>query len=93
MKDKINGLATHSKNKNIRDFYGEIKEFKRGGQLRTNSVKDDNGNLLADFPNILNRWMNYLSRILKIYSVYDVRHMEMHTAEQLVPNPSPLITS
>jgi hypothetical protein len=82
MKDKINELATHSKNKNIRDFYGGIKEFKRGGQLRTNSVKDDNGNLLADSPNILNRWKNYFSHILKVYRVYDVRHIEMHTAEQ-----------
>jgi hypothetical protein len=30
LKEKINELATNSKNKNIRDLYREIKEFTRG---------------------------------------------------------------
>jgi hypothetical protein len=30
LKDKINELATNSKNKTIRDLYRGIKEFKRG---------------------------------------------------------------
>jgi hypothetical protein len=30
IKDKINELAIHSKNKNIRDLYRGINEFKRG---------------------------------------------------------------
>jgi hypothetical protein len=30
LKDEINGLATNSKNKNIRDLYRGINEFKRG---------------------------------------------------------------
>jgi hypothetical protein len=30
LKDKINELATNSKNKNIRDLYRGINEFKRG---------------------------------------------------------------
>jgi hypothetical protein len=30
LKDKINELATYSKNKNIRDLYKGINEFKRG---------------------------------------------------------------
>jgi hypothetical protein len=34
LKDKINELATNSKNKNIRDLYRGIHEFKRGYQLR-----------------------------------------------------------
>jgi hypothetical protein len=32
LKDKINGLATNSKNKNIRDLYRGINEFKSGYQ-------------------------------------------------------------
>jgi hypothetical protein len=36
MKDKINELATNYKNKNIRDLYTGINEFKKGHQLRTN---------------------------------------------------------
>jgi hypothetical protein len=55
LKDKINELATDSKNKNIRGLYRGINEFKRGYQPRSNLVKDENGDLLADSHNILNR--------------------------------------
>jgi hypothetical protein len=50
LKDKINELATNSKNKNIRDPYRGINEFKRGYQPRNNFVKDENGDLHADSP-------------------------------------------
>jgi hypothetical protein len=59
LKHKINKLATHSKNKIIRNLYTEIIEFKKGYQPSTNLVKDENGGLLADSHNILNRWKNY----------------------------------
>jgi hypothetical protein len=58
LKDKINELATNSKNKNIRDLYKGINGFKRNYQPRNNLVKDENGDLLEDFHNILNRWKN-----------------------------------
>jgi chemotaxis methyl-accepting protein methylase len=38
MKDKINELATNSKNKNIRDLCNKINEFKTGYQHRSNLV-------------------------------------------------------
>jgi hypothetical protein len=52
-------------------------------------VKDENGSLLADSHNILNRWKNYFSQLLNAHSVSDVRQMEIHTAEPLVPELSP----
>jgi hypothetical protein len=48
LKDKINELATNSKNKNIRDLYRGINEFKTSYQLRNNLVKDENGDLFVD---------------------------------------------
>jgi hypothetical protein len=48
LKDKIDELAKNSKNKNIRDLYRVINDFKRGYQPRSNLVKDENGALLAD---------------------------------------------
>jgi hypothetical protein len=66
LKDKINELATNSKNKNIRDLYRGINEFKRGCQPRNNLVKDENGDLLADSHNILNRWKNSFSQLLNV---------------------------
>jgi hypothetical protein len=88
--DKINELATNSKNKNIRDLYRRINEFKRGYQLRNNLVKDENGGLLADFHSILKRWKNYFSQLLNVHNISDVRQIEAHTAEPLVLGPSRL---
>jgi hypothetical protein len=90
LKDKINELATNSKNKNIRDLYRGINGFKRGYQPRNNFVKDEIGDLLADSHNILNRWKNYFSQILNVHNVTDVRQIEIHMAEPLVPGPSRL---
>jgi hypothetical protein len=47
-------------NKNSRDLYGGINEFKKGYQPRSNFVKDEKGDLLADSHNILNRPKNYV---------------------------------
>jgi hypothetical protein len=77
LKDKINELATNSKNKNNRDLYRGINGFKRGYQLINNLVKDENGDLLADSHNILSRWKNYFSQILNVHYVSDVRQKYM----------------
>jgi hypothetical protein len=53
-------------------------------------VKDQNGDLLADSNNILNRWKNYFSQLLNVHNVRDVRQIQIYTAEQLVPGPSHL---
>jgi hypothetical protein len=55
LRDKINVLAKNSKNKNIRDQYRRITELKGNYQPRSNKVKDENGDVLADSYNILNR--------------------------------------
>jgi hypothetical protein len=55
LKDKINELESNSKNK-FRDLYRGINEFKNNYQPRTNLVKDEKGDLLADPHKILNRW-------------------------------------
>jgi hypothetical protein len=36
----------------------------------------------------LNRWKNYFSQLLNVHNVSDVRRIEVHTAEPLVPGPS-----
>jgi hypothetical protein len=90
LKDKIHELATNSKNKNIRDLYRGINEFKRDYQSRNNLVKDKNGDLVADSNNILNRREIYFSQALNVHTVSDVRQTEVHTTETLVPGPSRL---
>jgi hypothetical protein len=54
-------------------------------------LKHENVYLLVDsHHHILNRWKNYFSQLLNVHSVSDVRQIELHTAEPLVPGPSHL---
>jgi hypothetical protein len=88
LKDKINELESIGKNKNISDLYRGINEFKRGYQLRTNLVKDDRGDLVADPHKILNRWKKYFCQLLNVHGAGGVRQTEIHTAEPFLPESS-----
>jgi hypothetical protein len=88
LKGKINEPETNNKNKNIRNLYRGINEFKKGYQHRINIIKDENGNLLEDPQSVLNRWKNFFNQMLNINGVHDVRQMDIHTAEPLVSEPS-----
>jgi hypothetical protein len=88
LKGKINELGTNNKNKNIRDLHRGINEFKKGYQPRINIIKDKNGNLLADSQNVFNRCKNFFNQVVNICGVHDVRQMDIHMAESLVPEPS-----
>jgi hypothetical protein len=37
----------------------------------------------------LNNWKNYYSQLLNVLRVSDVRQIEMHAAELVIPDPSP----
>jgi hypothetical protein len=84
LKDKINELATS------RDLCRGINEFKRGYQPRNNLVQDENVDLFAYSLNILNRWKNYFYQLLNVHNVSDVRQIEVHIAQPLIPGPSRL---
>jgi hypothetical protein len=55
---------------------------------KQNLVKD--GDLLVDSHNILNRWKRYFPQLLNLHSVCDVRQIEIHIIQPLVPGSSPL---
>jgi hypothetical protein len=73
MKAKIEELETNSKLKNVRDLYRGINDFKKGYQPRTNTVKDEQGDLVVDSHSILSRWRNYFSQIVSVHGVNYVR--------------------
>jgi hypothetical protein len=86
----INSPVTCSKKKNTRHLYRGTNEYKRGHRPRSNSVKDDNGDLLADPYNILNIWKKYFSQLLNVCNMSDVKQTEIHTAEAIVSGASHL---
>jgi hypothetical protein len=58
-------------------------------QPRTNLVKYEKGDLLADPHKIVNRWMNYFCQLLNVQrGGGDIRQTEIQTAEPFVPEPS-----
>jgi hypothetical protein len=72
----------------IEDLYRGINEFMRGYQSRSDLMKDENGDLLADSHNILNRW-KYFYQLFNVRRHNDIRQTEIHTAEPLVPDRRP----
>jgi hypothetical protein len=88
LKGKITDIELNSKNKNIRDVYRGITEFKKGYQPKSNLVKDERGDLLADPQKILTRWKNYFCQLLNEQGPGGIRQTKIHTAEQFVPEPS-----
>jgi hypothetical protein len=84
----MNELETNNKNKNIRDSYRGINEYKKGYQPRINITEDENGNLLTVPHSVLNNWKNFFNQVLNLHGIHDVRQMDIHTAEPLVPEPS-----
>jgi hypothetical protein len=62
-----------------------LYEFKKVYQPRTNLVKDERGDLLADPYKILNRWKNYFRQLLNVHEACGARQTEMHTAAPFVP--------
>jgi hypothetical protein len=88
MEDKISELGTNNKNENIRDLYRGINEFKKGYQPRINIIKDEGANLHAHPHSVLNSSKNLFNQELNVHWVHDVKQMNIHMAEPLLPEPS-----
>jgi hypothetical protein len=84
---KINYAETNCKNKNIRELYTRLNDFKKGYQPRTNVVKDEKVDLIADSHSILATRKIYFSPLLTAYGDNDDRQTET-PAEPLVPEPN-----
>jgi hypothetical protein len=55
---------------------------------RINIIKNENGNLLADPPSVLNRWKSFFNQVVNVHGVHNVRQKDIQMAEPLVPEPS-----
>jgi len=63
LKGKIAKFATKGKNKIITDLYRGNNENEKVYWLKTNLVKNEKGNLLAEYHIILNRYKKHLSAV------------------------------
>jgi hypothetical protein len=81
MKQKV-----HSKI-SLLELYRGITLFQK---LKTNLVREEKGDLLADPHSSLNKWKNYFCQLFHIHGVNDVTQPEIHMAQTLLPEPSVL---
>jgi len=72
----------------VKNLYRSISDFRKGCQPRTNIVRNEKGDLVADSHSILARWRKHFSQLLNINEVNDIRATEIHTAKPPVPDPS-----
>ena len=86
MKEKVNKLEENSNNKNIREMYNRINEFKKGYQPRAYVIKKHDGTILADTTSILSRWGRSFSNLLNVkQSTKEVKYtLQSQTSQSLV---------
>jgi hypothetical protein len=89
LKDRINELESNCKNKNIRELYRGINEFKKSYQPRTNLVIYQRGNLLVDPLRILNRWKNYFHQLLNVHGAVGIIRLKCIQPSHLCQSPVP----
>jgi hypothetical protein len=63
-------------NKIIRDLYRSINDFKRH-QPSTKTVKDEKGDVFADYHTTVTRWRNLFSQLLNAQRDNDIRQTEI----------------
>ena len=90
LRAKIEELETNSKVNNVRDLYRGINDFKKGYQPRTDIVKDEKVDIVADCHSILDRWRKHISQLQSVHGANDVRQTEIRTAQPLAPGRSAL---
>jgi hypothetical protein len=83
LKENINESETNSK-EYIIDIYRHINEFKELYEPRTNVIKDEKVNLLADPQSVLNWWKSFFNQVLNVHGFEDIRLTGVHTPELLV---------
>ena len=67
MKAKIYDPERHGKNKNVRYLYRGIScDFNKNCQPRTNIVKDEKGDLVADCHSIVARWRKHYCQLFSV---------------------------
>jgi hypothetical protein len=75
----------NSNGKNTRGLTRSTNECEIGYQLTSNFVRDENCEVLADPQSLQLGGKNLFAELLDVHGVRDAGQIEMHGAEQLVP--------
>jgi len=78
LKVEIDEFGTNSKFQNIRDLCRGISDSKKGYHLWTNTVKDENGNLVRNSHSVLAGWRKHFCQLLIVHGFNDVRQTDTY---------------
>jgi len=59
-------------NKDVGDLYRGKNDYKNGCQPRTNTLKDEKGDLFTVCQSILARWREHICQLFNLHGVRDV---------------------
>ena len=88
LKAKIIELENNNMINNIKYLYRDNSDLKKVYQPRTNVVKDEKGDIVANCHSIRTRWRKHFAQLQSVHGANDVRQTEIHTAEPLAPERS-----
>jgi hypothetical protein len=66
-KEKIVEIEDNRRQKNVREMYKGINSTKKGFQSKSNTVRDEKGDLIADRDGLLGRWKRYFDQLLNVH--------------------------
>jgi Reverse transcriptase (RNA-dependent DNA polymerase) len=74
--NKIKAIEEKYNRQEIRNFYKDVKEIKKGHIQKPIYIKDEAGNLLGEESEIVQRWKQHFEELLKTNNEVDQQHEE-----------------
>jgi hypothetical protein len=90
--DKLNNIrhdgSRYSSDNKKEYLKHKITKLRASSKMKKNIKYLQTDHLLADTHNILNGWKIYFSQLLNVHNISDIRQIEVHAAEPLMPDHS-----
>ena len=77
-----------NRNGNVRDFYKNVKQQRKGFQAKSIKIKDKEGQLLSDIEHIARRWKEYFHELLNQPVEAEQETTAYSFVEPLIETPS-----
>jgi hypothetical protein len=68
--------------KEVKKFYQDVKNIRKGFQPRNDFCRDKEGNIISDSTEIRKRWVEYFSDMFKISEIEDTSNIEDRTQQR-----------
>ena len=88
LNEEIENLESMNRNGNVRDFFKNVKQQRKGFQAKSIKIKDKEGQLLSDIEHIARRWKVYFHELLNQPVEAEQETTAYSFVEPLIETPS-----